>query len=153
MQPGYRLVSSHLHKTNGRPGKRMIRVAIADDHVGIRTAIRCLLEHSANILVVGEADNGKAALKMAQELKPDILVLDVDMPDMTGFEVIQQLKSCNSPVRVLVLSSYADYYQTRDMKTTSATKYIEKKDASRLLIDVVHELAEGVPVQVNHGGH
>ena len=67
----------------------MIRVALADDHSSIRTAIRCLLEHSPDIVVVGEADNGKAALHMAQDLRPDILVLDVDMPGMTGFEVIQ----------------------------------------------------------------
>lgn len=128
----------------------MIRVALADDHVGIRTAIRCLLEHSSDIIVVGEADNGKAALKMAQELKPDVLVLDVDMPGMTGIEVIQQLKRSNSPVRVLVLSSYADFYQNRDMMATDAAKYIEKKDASHLLIDVVHELAQGEPVRLNH---
>jgi len=150
MQPGYRPVSAHRHKANGKPSKRTIRVAVADDHVGIRTAIRCLLEHSADIIVVGEADNGKAALKMAQDLKPDVLVLDVDMPGMTGHEVMQHLKGCDSKVRVLVLSSYADYYQTRDMMTTTAAKYIEKKDASRLLIDVVHELAEGEPVPVNH---
>lgn len=149
MQPGYRPLFSRHHK-NGKLSKRMIRVAVADDHVGIRTAIRCLLEHSTNIIVVGEADNGKAALKMAQDLKPDVLVLDVDMPGMTGHEVMQQLSGCDSPVRVLVLSSYADYYQTRDMMTTSAAKYIEKKDAPRLLIDVVHELAERKPVQFSH---
>lgn len=135
----------------GRPrGPKLIRVALADDHVGIRTAIRCLLEHSSDIVVVGEADNGKAALKMAQELKPDVLVLDVDMPGMTGIEVIQQLKHSNSPVRVLVLSSYADFYQNRDMMAADAAKYIEKKDASHLLIDVVHELAQGEPVRLNH---
>lgn len=128
----------------------MIRVALADDHVGIRTAIRCLLEHSSHIVVVGEADNGKAALKMAQELKPDVLVLDVDMPGMTGIEVIQQLKHSNSPVRVLVLSSYADFYQNRDMMAADTAKYIEKKDASHLLIDVVLELAQGEPVRLNH---
>ena len=72
------------------------------------------------------------------------------MPGMTGIEVIQQLKRSNSPVRVLVLSSYADFYQNRDMMATDATKYIEKKDASHLLIDVVHELAQSEPVRLNH---
>jgi len=127
----------------------MIRVALADDHVGIRTAIRCLLEHSADIVVVGEADNGKAALKMAQELKPDVLVLDVELAGMTGIEVIQQLRYSNSPVRILVLSSYADYYQKRNRMIAGATKYIEKRDASQFLIDGVHELAAGLPVQLH----
>jgi len=119
----------------------MIRVALADDHSGIRTAIRCLLEHSSDIVVVGEADNGKAALRMAQELSPDILVLDVDMPGMTGLEVIRQVNLLNLPVRVLVLSAYADYYRMSDLATTKVAKYIEKKDAHIFLVDGVHELA------------
>jgi len=121
----------------------MIRVALADDHSGIRTAIRCLLEHSSDIVVVGEADNGKAALRMAQELSPDILVLDVDMPGMTGLEVIQQLNLLKSPVRVLVLSAYAAYYRMSELAATNVTKYIEKKDAHMFLVDGVHELAAG----------
>ena len=119
----------------------MIRVALADDHSSIRTAIRCLLEHSPDIVVVGEADNGKAALHMAQDLRPDILVLDVDMPGMTGFEVIQQLDLLNSPVRVLILSAYADYYRMSDLVANKVAKYVEKKDAHIFLIDSVHELA------------
>ena len=150
MNTGYLPSAVRVYETNKRQKSKMIRVALADDHVGIRTAIRCLLEHSSDIVVVGEADNGKAALKMAYELNPDILVLDIDMPGMTGLEVMQQLTYSNSSVRLLVLSSYADYYQNRDMMVTSATKYIEKKDASLLLIDVVHELAAGESVQLNH---
>jgi DNA-binding NarL/FixJ family response regulator len=121
----------------------MIRVALADDHSGIRTAIRCLLEHSSDIVVVGEADNGHAALKMAQELNPDVLVLDIDMPGMSGLEVIHQLKLIKSPVSVLVLSAYAAYYRMSDMAATKIAKYIEKKDAHIFLVDGVHELAAG----------
>jgi len=128
----------------------MIRVALADDHSGIRTAIRCLLEHSSDIIVVGEADNGKTALRMAQELKPDVLVLDVDMPGMTGPEVMLQLKQTNSPVRIIALSTYADYYRTSDIAAPNATKYIEKKDAHIFLIDGVHELAEGKQALYTH---
>jgi DNA-binding NarL/FixJ family response regulator len=128
----------------------VIRVALADDHSGIRTAIRCLLELSSDIVVVGEADNGKAALRMAQELRPDVLVLDVDMPGMTGLEVMQQLKYTDSPVRILALSTYADYYRTSDIAAPTATKYIEKKDAHIFLIDGVHELAEGKQALYTH---
>ncbi len=102
-----------------------------------------LLENSSDIEVVGEADNGKAALRMAQELSPDILVLDVDLPGMTGLEVVQQLNLLNSPVRVLILSAYADYYRMSELATTTVAKYIEKKDAHIFLIDGVHELAAG----------
>lgn len=126
----------------------MIRVALADDHSGVRTAIRCLLEHSTDMVVVGEADNGESALQMAQALKPDVLVLDIDMPMMSGLEVMQQLKHTNSPVRVLVLSTYADYYRTGNKAGTG--RYLEKKDAHKFLIDVVRELASGVPIPYAH---
>jgi len=126
----------------------MIRVALADDNSGIRTAIRCLLEHTYDIVVVGEADNGESALQMAQALKPDVLVLDVDMPLMSGLEVMQQLKYTDSPVRVLVLSTYADYYRAGNK--ADAGHYLEKKDAHKFLIDVVRELASGVPIPYTH---
>jgi DNA-binding NarL/FixJ family response regulator len=63
---------------------------------------------------------------------------------------MQQLEYSHSDVRILVLSSYADYYQNRDMMATSATKYMQKQDASLLLIDVVHELAKGESLQLSH---
>jgi len=128
----------------------MIRVALADDHLGVRTAIRCLLEHSYDIIVVGEADNGESALRMVQELKPDVLVLDVDMPIMTGLEVMQQLMHTNSPVQILVLSTYADYYRTGNTAGAKASRYMEKKDAHKFLIDVVRELASSVPTPYTH---
>jgi len=118
-----------------------IRVALADDHKGVRTAIRCLLEHSSNIVVIGEADNGKTALHLVREQKPDVLVLDVAMPVMTGLEVMHELSMTHSPVRVLLLSAYANYYALQKINSTMPTKFMEKKDMAPHLIDVVCELA------------
>jgi len=131
----------------------MIRVALADDHAGVRTAIRCLLEHSSDIIVIGEAADGKTALQMAQELQPDVLVLDIAMPAMTGLEVMQQLTTINSPVKILVLSAYADYYRSDGLSgigLAESAKYMEKKDAHKFLIDMVRELAADVSIPYVH---
>ena len=95
-----------------------IRVALADDHEGIRTAIRCLLEHSSEIVVVGEADNGKSALSLVREKEPDVLVLDVAMPGMSGLEVMHELSVTRSPVRILLLSAYANYYALQKINSS-----------------------------------
>ncbi len=127
-----------------------IRVVLADDHEGTRTAIRCLLEHSSEIVVVGEADNGKAALNLVREKEPDVLILDVAMPGMSGLEVMHELSVTRSPVRILLLSAYANYYALQKMNSSTSAKFMEKKDIAPLLLDVVRELASLGPAQAVH---
>ncbi len=127
-----------------------IRVVLADDHEGIRTAIRCLLEHSSEIVIVGEADNGKAALNLVREKEPDVLILDVAMPGMSGLEVMHELSVTRSPVRILLLSAYANYYALQKMNSSTSAKFMEKKDIAPLLLDVVRELASLGPAQAVH---
>ncbi len=127
-----------------------IRVVLADDHEGIRTAIRCLLEHSSEIVIVGEADNGKAALNLVREKEPDVLILDVAMPGMSGLEVMHELSVTRSPVRILLLSAYANYYALQKMSSSTSAKFMEKKDIAPLLLDVVRELASLGPAQAVH---
>jgi len=123
-----------------------ISVGLADAHAGLRSAIRCLLERSSEIVVVGEADNGKAALQMAKELTPDVLVLDAEMPQMTGLEVSQQLAVDKSPVRILLLSVYANFYKNHPAVSQSCIVCVEKKDMSTRLLTIVHQLAQAEPV-------
>ena len=127
-----------------------IRVALADDHEGIRTAIRCLLEHSSEIVVVGEANDGEAALNLVREKDPDVLVLDVAMPGMSGLEVMHELSVTHSPVRILLLSAYANYYALQKMNSSTSTKFMEKKDIAPRLLDIIRELASISPAQPVH---
>ena len=84
----------------------IIRVALADDHVFVRDGIKSLLENEANIEVVGEATDGLEALKIVESCKPDLLILDIRMPNMTGIEVVEKLRSQNNLVKIVMLSMH-----------------------------------------------
>src|SRR5215212_8102108 len=84
---------------------RPIRVALADDHQVVRIGVRSMLEKAPDIVVVGEANDGPSALRLVAEVSPDILLLDVEMPGVTGIEVARHLQASSSPVRVLALSA------------------------------------------------
>ena len=86
----------------------MIKVIIADDHNLVRGGIRSLLESYSEIQVLGEADNGLTAVEMTQKLKPDVLILDINMPRLDGVEVASRIQEANLHTQVLVLSMYSD---------------------------------------------
>ncbi len=126
----------------GKP-KNKIRVLLADDHPAVRVGIRRYLVRSQEIEVVGEAENGRQALEMAQELEPDVLLLDVEMPDLKGYEVVERLSSQKSPVRVLALSAHDERRYIVGMLTSGASGYLMKEEAPGKLIDAIREVAQG----------
>ena len=123
--------------------KNKIRVLLADDHPAVRVGIRRYLMRSKNIEVIGEAQNGRQALKMAQELEPDILLLDVEMPDLKGYEIVQQLSDLNSSVKTLALSAYDEKRYIVGMLTSGAAGYLTKEEAPGKLIEAINEVAKG----------
>ena len=118
-----------------------IRVVIADDHHITRAGIRSALEHVPDIAVIGEASDGAEAYHLAQALKPDVLLLDVEMPRMTGVEVAAQLRKLGSPVRILVLSAYDDEEYVYGLLDTGAAGYLMKEEANP---DLIVEALRGV---------
>jgi DNA-binding NarL/FixJ family response regulator len=120
-----------------------IRVVLADDHPVVRTGIRNLLSKSPDIDVVGEASNGTEALQMCSDLKPDVLLLDMEMPGLKGVEVAQRLRSANTEVKILALSAYDDKQYILELLESGAAGYLTKEEAPETIIDAIRGVAQG----------
>lgn len=128
--------------------ERPITVVIADDHPFLRAGVRVLIERSGEIHVVGEAGDGLEALRMALELTPDVLLLDMQMPYLDGLQVLDVLNENDAAVRVIVLSAYDDKHFAREALARGARGYYLKDDAPGLLVEAIHrsmaEKAQGL---------
>ena len=115
----------------------MIRVVIADDHHLVRQGIRGLLEKKKDILVVGEASNGTEAIELTANLKPDVLVLDINMPLLDGLEVTRHIHELGLPTQVLILSMYFDESLVKKSFQNGARGYLLKQSVSEDLLQAV----------------
>jgi|ERR1043165_4283796 RNA polymerase sigma factor (sigma-70 family) len=122
---------------------KLIRTLIADDHALVRAGIRALVEKIKGISVVGEAGKGSEALKLVKELKPDLVLLDITMPDGTGFDVLHRLSAKHPGIRVIVLTVHeAGEYATRAMRE-GATGFLPKSAASTELETAIQAVMRG----------
>jgi DNA-binding NarL/FixJ family response regulator len=121
----------------------VVRVVIADDHPVVRSGIRDMLEQDDDIEVVGEAASGTEALQQVEEKQPDVLLLDVEMPELSGVEVAQQLQQQGHPVRLLALSSYDDQEYVQGLLKGGASGYLTKGNAPKLIVEAVQAVARG----------
>jgi two-component system, NarL family, nitrate/nitrite response regulator NarL len=120
-----------------------IRVVLADDHVFVRDGIKSLLETEDNIIVVGEGTDGLEALKIVEETKPDLLIVDIRMPHLTGIEVVEKLRSQNNFVKVIVLSMHeSEEYVLKSIKA-GADGYLLKGSSKEEFLKALHTVANG----------
>jgi DNA-binding NarL/FixJ family response regulator len=125
----------------GRPD--VIRVILADDHLVVRAGLKALLGATKDITVVGEATNGREALALVERLKPDVAVLDLDMPQMDGLAATKQLVAEHSPTRVLILTMHTEDEYLVTLLEAGAAGYLVKNAADRELADAVRAVASG----------
>lgn len=125
---------------------KKIRVLLADDHTILREGVRALLEDEPDMIVVGEAEDGRTAVKMACELKPDVVVMDIAMPLLNGIEATRQIKRTCPCVNVLVLSMYDNEEYIRSVLAAGAMGYILKDAAARELLNAIRAVHRGEAV-------
>jgi DNA-binding NarL/FixJ family response regulator len=119
------------------------RIVLADDHTLMREAIRNLVNSAPEFEVVGEAADGKACLALVQALLPDIVVLDIAMPEMKGEQVARELRRLYGGLKILVLSGYTEPQFVRAMVKAGADAYVVKSVSGRELINALRAVAGG----------
>jgi DNA-binding NarL/FixJ family response regulator len=121
----------------------MIRVVIAEDHKLVRRGIRSLLDSSAEIEVVGEAENGAEAVALALQLEPDLVVMDIAMPEEDGITATRRLKKMNVATRVLILSIYNNRALVQEALNSGAHGYVLKPNLSAELLGAIKHVKLG----------
>ena len=122
---------------------KIISVLLADDHMLFRQGLRSLLASEAGISVVGEAENGRQAVLMAKTLSPDVIIMDIAMPQLSGLEATRQIIRDNPAAKVVVLSSYGDEEYVHQLTDAGACGYLIKQTAAHDLIKAIHEAYKG----------
>ena len=120
-----------------------IRLILVDDHRLMRECLRRLIERDSDLDVIGEAENGHQAVKLAKVLKPDVALVDVAMPDMNGVEATCQIKEVCPQTKVVALSMHTDRSYVSRMLCAGACGYLSKDCASQELITALHSVVSG----------
>ena len=121
----------------------MPKVLIADDHAIVRVGLRALLHVEADLELVGEAAGGYEAIELVEKRRPDVLVLDLSMPDLDGISVTRILKADNPSLRILILTLHEDEALLREAIKAGAAGYILKRAAETELISAIHKILGG----------
>ena len=119
-----------------------IRVLLADDHQLFRQGLRSMLANDAGIEVIGEAENGRRALELARQLVPDVVVMDISMPDLNGIEATRQIAARAPRTRVLALSVHSDRRFVTGILAAGAAGYLLKDCAFDELCRAIHAVAK-----------
>jgi len=121
---------------------RPIRIILADDHQIVRQGLRILLEAETDMKVVAEADNGRKVLKLAQELLPDVIIMDLSMPELNGIEATRQILSGASGIKVIALSMHSDSLFVLNMIKSGASGYLLKDCALEELVKAIRAVVD-----------
>jgi two-component system, NarL family, response regulator NreC len=121
----------------------MTNIIIADDHSAIRKGLRVLLAEEPDFNVIAEADNGLAAVQLVEKLRPDILILDLMMPEMNGLEAARRLNRTASSTGIIILSMHSNEAYVREALGNGAKAYVLKESLIEELVPAIREVLSG----------
>jgi two-component system, NarL family, response regulator NreC len=119
------------------------RLLLVDDHAVVRSGLRMLLENETGVEIVGEAENAKDALKAAMQLKPDIILMDIGLPDLSGIEATREIKKHLPEVSIVALTIHEDEEYFFKMLEAGASGYVPKRAAPEELLTAIRAAAQG----------
>jgi len=120
-----------------------VRVLVCDDHELVRGGLKALLESDLTVEVVGEAGSADQAIRVAAEVKPDVVVMDIRMPGRSGIEACREIRAEREETRVLILTSFADDEALFSAIMAGASGYVLKQIKGNDLLDAIHKVASG----------
>jgi two-component system response regulator NreC len=123
--------------------QKKIRILLADDHTMVRQGFRMILAAQPDMEIVGEAGNGREAIELTEELRPDVVVMDVAMPELNGIEATRRITTSSTSTRVLALSMYKDSVYVREILRAGARGFLLKDAIDRDLLAAVRAVAAG----------
>lgn len=123
-----------------------IRLVLADDHTILRDGIRALLEDQSDMLVVGEAEDGRQTVQLTHELRPEIVLMDIGMPLLNGLEATRQIKRDHPDIQVLVLTMHENEEYIREVLAAGASGYVLKQAAASELVAAIRAVHRGEAV-------
>src|SRR5271157_204526 len=122
---------------------KRIRILLADDHAVVRQGFKMILDAQPDMEIVGEAANGRQAVDLAEQLRPDVVVMDVAMPELNGIEATRRLASSLPHARVVALSMHKDSVYVREILRAGARGYLLKDSVADDLVAAVRAVAGG----------
>jgi DNA-binding NarL/FixJ family response regulator len=130
---------------------QMIRVILVDDHPVVRSGIRRMLEKAEDIEIAGEATLGEEALRLVEKTPADVLLLDMELPDIPGTQVAKQVKQNHPELKILSLSAHDDSTYVRQVLELGAAGYLMKDEAPEVILEAVRGVANGQQGWISRG--